>query len=202
MSSVTAREAAETQWAANHEPRRWRMLIDGAWTDARDGATFDVFAPGRAAKIAEAPAGDAADIDAAVHAARAAFADRRWAGQPPAVRAEVLWRAADLIDEHAEALAQLEATNQGMPYRSALADTLPSVSGCFRYYAGWADKIQGTSADLVKGDRVHAYSLKEPIGVAGLIIPWNAPLSMAAWKLAPALAAGCSCVLKPAEETP
>jgi phenylacetaldehyde dehydrogenase len=179
------------------------MLIDGTWCEAAQGGSIDVFDPGRGEKIAEVPAGGAEDIDAAVRAARAAFADGRWSRLPGAVRGEVLWRAADLIDEHADALARLESTNQGMPFRSAVADALPSVSRCFRYYAGWADKIQGSSSDLQKGDTaVHAYTLKEPIGVAGLIIPWNAPLSMAAWKLAPALAAGCSCVLKPAEETP
>jgi phenylacetaldehyde dehydrogenase len=183
--------------------RDWLMLIDGAWRPAARGATIDVFDPGRAEKLAEVPAGDAEDIDAAVSAARRAFADGRWSRLPASTRGEVLWRLADLIDEHAEPLARLEATNQGMPYRSALTDTIPSVSRCFRYYAGWADKIGGSSSDLSKGDDdVHAYTLKEPIGVAGLIIPWNAPLAMAAWKLAPALAAGCSCVLKPAEETP
>jgi phenylacetaldehyde dehydrogenase len=188
---------------ASGELERWQMLIDGEWQDASTGETFETFDPGRAAAIARVADGNSADVDRAVAAARRAFDDGRWSRLPAARRAEVLWTVADLLDEHAEALGRLEALNQGMPLRSAIADSLPSVARCFRYYAGWADKIQGTSSDLDKGGRdIHAYSLKEPVGVTALIIPWNAPLSMAAWKLAPALAAGCACVLKPAEETP
>ena len=181
----------------------WHMLTGGSWTAAESAEVFSVFDPGRGAAIAEVPLGDARDIDRAVAAARTAFERGVWAGIEPAERGRILMRAADLIEANADLLATVEALNQGMPYSKARHGTIPDVAGAFRYYGGWADKICGRSMQISSaGTDYHAYTSREPIGVAGLITPWNAPLLMAAWKLAPALAAGCACVLKPAEETP
>jgi phenylacetaldehyde dehydrogenase len=183
-------------------PDTWRMLIDGEWVAASTGETFDVYDPGTGHVLCNAPAGSATDVDAAVAAARRAFDDGRWHRQPAAARTRILWRIADLVEENAEKLATLESLNQGMPLSRAV-DAIPEVARCFRYYAGWADKLDGRSSELARGGHEYlTYTRREPIGVAALITPWNAPLSMATWKLAPALAAGCTCVLKPAEETP
>jgi phenylacetaldehyde dehydrogenase len=181
----------------------WRMLIDGEWIAAVEGGTSQVEDPGQAEVIAEVPAGSAADVDLAVQAARRAFEERRWLSITPARRAQALWRIADMMETQAQELALLESRNQGMPLRQGLL----AVAACarvFRYYAGWADRIDGRSVQLANDDgrEFHAYTLREPVGVVGLIIPWNGPLAMAAWKVAPALAAGCACVLKPAQETP
>jgi phenylacetaldehyde dehydrogenase len=179
------------------------MLIDGQRVDGQSGRTLPVYDPATEDVIAEVPAGDADDIDRAVRSARAAFEDGRWLLLGPDRRAEILWRVAELVEEHSEELAVLETRNQGMPVTGARARVIPDVARCFRYYAGWIDKIDGRAIAIARGpQRYHAYTQRDPIGVAGLIIPWNAPLTMAAWKLAPALAAGCTCVLKPAEQTP
>jgi phenylacetaldehyde dehydrogenase len=178
------------------------MLIDGQWVRDTTKATIPVFDPGTAATIAEVAAGGPAEIDEAVRVARAAFDQERWRGLSGTQRGVVLWRAADLMQARADDLAQLESLNLGLPVAQARSMVLEAAAQ-FRYYAGWADKIHGRTLDLGTADnRVQGYTLREPTGVAGLITPWNAPLSMAAKKLAPALAAGCSCVLKPAEETP
>lgn len=181
----------------------WPMLIDGQWVEASTGAAIDVVDPGTGRVIARVPAGEAADVEVAVVAARRAFEERRWTGIAPAERAATLWRIATLLEENAEELARAESHNQGMPYHLALSSAIPQAIRCFQYYAGWVDKIGGRSSDIVSGGNdYHAYTVREPVGVAGLIVPWNGPLLMAAWKLAPALAAGCTTVLKPAEETP
>jgi phenylacetaldehyde dehydrogenase len=181
----------------------WRMLVDDEWIEAGAGETFEVFDPGTGEVIAHVPEADTADVDRAVAAARAAFEDRRWLALPASRRTEILWRVGDLIEAHGDELAELESRNQGMPLSGARGHTIPDVARCFRYFAGWIERLDGRSVRVGSGDRTfHAYTLRDPIGVAGLIIPWNAPLAMAAWKLAPALAAGCACVLKPAEETP
>jgi phenylacetaldehyde dehydrogenase len=185
-------------------PRReWQMLIGGRWIDARSGARFDVRDPGTGEVIAQVAEGGPEEVELAVQAAREAFEAARWSGLSPDHRARVLWRVADLIEERADLLAGVESRNQGMPLTNALTRAIPDVARTFRYYAGWADKIAGRSSEAVNGGRrFHTYTRREPVGVAALIVPWNAPLGMAAWKLAPALAAGCTCILKPAEETP
>ncbi|HLH64776.1 MAG TPA: aldehyde dehydrogenase family protein [Solirubrobacteraceae bacterium] len=181
----------------------WLMLIDGSWEPAAGAERLEVLDPGTEEVIATVPAGSQPDADAAVSAAREAFEQRRWLELAPARRAEILWRIAELIEERAVELAEVESANQGMPVAQARAGAIPSAARCFRYYAGWADRVDGRSVQLVSGGReFHAYTIREPVGVAALIVPWNAPLLMAAWKVAPALAAGCACVLKPAEETP
>ncbi|PWJ54334.1 Acyl-CoA reductase [Quadrisphaera granulorum] len=182
----------------------WQMLVNGAWVGSSSGEELAVEDPGTGEVIARVPSATIDDADRAVAAARAAFDDtRRWVGLPPQRRAEVLFRAADLLDERASLFAGVESRNQGMPLSMALGRALPDAARTFRYYAGWADKVTGRSSESWNGDRrFHTYTRREPVGVAALVVPWNAPLGMAAWKLAPALAAGCTCILKPAEETP
>lgn len=179
------------------------MLIGDQWVDATAGEFFEVFDPGTGEVIARVPEAGRIDVDAAVASARSAFEDRRWYGLPAAERTRVLWRVGDLVEEHGDELAELESRNQGMPISSARQHTIPELARCFRYFAGWIERLDGRSVRLgSRGRAYHAYTLRDPVGVAGLIIPWNAPLAMASWKLGPALAAGCTCVLKPAEETP
>ena len=183
--------------------RSWDMLIAGEWMSSATKQRFDVLDPGTGEAIASVPEASREDVDLAVSQARRAFEERRWTALPGEERARVLWRVADLVERDAERLAAVESLNQGMPYRIALSAAIPQVARCFRYYAGWVDKLAGRAAELNTGGREYlTYTAREPVGVAALIVPWNAPLTMAAWKLAPALAAGCSCVLKPAEETP
>jgi phenylacetaldehyde dehydrogenase len=179
------------------------MLIDGKHVAARSGRTLPVFNPATEQKIAEVPAGCAEDVDVAVTAARAAFEDRRWRSFDLDRRAQTLWKIADLLERNIDELAALETTNQGMPIAAARGGAVAGAARCFRYYAGWVDKVDGRAVPISRGaTRYHAYTLRQPVGVAALIVPWNAPLHIAAWKLAPALTAGCTCVLKPAEETP
>jgi phenylacetaldehyde dehydrogenase len=182
------------------------MLIDGQWVQALSGQTFETRDPSTGEVIATVAEGDGQDIDRAVRAARAAFEDGRWSRATPAQRGRVLWRVADLIDEHAEELAQLETLDNGKPVSYASMIDVPATADIFRYMAGWATKVEGEtiplSVEYMPGAEFHAYTEREPVGVCGQIIPWNFPLVMAGWKLAPALAAGCTVVLKPAEETP
>jgi phenylacetaldehyde dehydrogenase len=179
-----------------------QLLIDGDWVPSLSGRTFETTDPGTGESIAAVAEGDREDVDRAVAAARRSFEDGRWQDLSGPERSVVLWRVAELLEAEAEELAQLESIDQGLPLVHARG-MVAGAARCFRYYAGLADHIYGATAQVVTaGIRYHAYGLREPIGVAALIIPWNAPLLMAAWKVAPALAAGCSCVLKPAEETP
>ncbi|MDB6083478.1 MAG: NAD-dependent aldehyde dehydrogenase [Gammaproteobacteria bacterium] len=178
------------------------MLIGGEWMQAASGDTLPVYDPATAAAIGIMPAGDSGDVDTAVSAAREALERRVWLDLAPPQRAKIMWRVAELIDLHAEELAGLETLNCGMPL-SLARTTVQGAAEVFRYYAGWCTKIYGLTTDISAGSvQFHAYTSKEPVGVVGLICPWNAPLAMAAKKVATALAAGCTCVLKPAEETP
>jgi len=179
-----------------------QLLIDGEWVPAAAGRTFETVDPGNGNRVGVVAEGDGADVDRAVAAARRSFTDGRWADLSGPERSVILWRVADLLEAEADELARIESLDQGLPLVHARGMVF-GAARCFRYYAGLADHVYGVTSQVVTaGTRYHAYSLREPIGVAALIIPWNAPLLMAAWKLAPALAAGCSCVLKPAEETP
>ncbi|GHE93744.1 aldehyde dehydrogenase [Amycolatopsis deserti] len=179
-----------------------RMLIGGSWVPAASGKTFPVLDPGTGEVVAEAGEGDLADVDAAVRAARGSFEDERWLRLSGAQRAVVLWRVADLIEASADELARLESLDVGMPVSQARI-MAGEAANQFRYFAGWADKIDGRSVQVGTAERrLHGYTLREPVGVAGLIVPWNAPMIAVSQKLAPALAAGCSCVLKPSEEAP
>lgn len=177
------------------------IFIDGQWRASRSGRTLEAVDPGTGEVVGLIADADEADIDDAVSSARAAFDDEHWRSHTGSERARTLWRIADLIEEHEDELTRLECLDQGQPY-AYLRSMTASAATCFRYYAGLANSIYGITADVMVGDTLmHAYSRKEPVGVAAMIVPWNAPLLMAAWKLAPMLAAGCTGVLKPAEET-
>ena len=185
-------------------PQTWQMMISDRQADGGDGEWIDVLDPGRGTVIARVPQATSGDVDAAVLAARASFADGRWQRMSGDSRSQVLWRIAELIDQNIDELADLETRNQGMPIQFAKAYVLPGVARTFRYYAGAVERIDGRAIDLsTPGSRTfHAYTRREPVGVVGIIVPWNGPLMSLSWKLAPALAAGCSTVIKPAEETP
>jgi acyl-CoA reductase-like NAD-dependent aldehyde dehydrogenase len=180
-----------------------QLLIDGAWRDAAGGKQFDVFNPATGQILGAVAEGGAEDIDLAVQAARRTFDAGVWWSQSPSARAKVLWKVADLIEARLEALARLEVLDNGMPYTAALYGVLPGAVETFRYFAGLCGKVAGAARELqAMGRPVHGYTVREPVGVAGLIVPWNFPFASAAMKVAPALAAGCSCVLKPSEVTP
>ena len=183
-----------------------RLFIDGEWVDAASGKTFATPNPATGETLATVAEGDAEDIDRAVRAARRAFDDGPWSRMTPSERGRIVWRIGDLILEHADELAQLETLDNGKPFSVAKAADIPLAADLFHYMAGWATKIEGNSINIsvpiVPGANFHAYTLREPVGVVGQIIPWNFPLLMAAWKLGPALATGNCVVLKPAEQTP
>jgi phenylacetaldehyde dehydrogenase len=186
------------------KPRK--MLIDGKWVNAASGKTFPTYNPATGEVLAQIAEGDKQDIDAAVQAARRAFDTGPWSRMTASQRGKLIWNLADLMEEHIEELATLETLDNGKPLTVARAADVPLAIDMFRYMAGWATKLEGTTIPLsvpyTPGANYHAYTLREPVGVVGQIIPWNFPLLMAAWKLAPALASGCTVVLKPAEQTP
>lgn len=177
-----------------------QLFIDGQWRDARSGKTFETINPATEEKIADVAEGDAADVDDAVKAARRAFESREWKKMDARDRVRLLYRLADLLEENLEELAALESLDNGKPFRDAKDADLPLTIDCLRYYAGFADKIHGYTIP-VRGN-YFTYTRKEAVGVVGQIIPWNFPMLMTAWKWAPALAAGCTIVMKPAEQTP
>ena len=184
--------------------RKQKLLINGKWVEAASGKTFPTYNPATGDVLANVAEGDREDIDRAVKAARAAFETGPWSKISPAARGKMIWKLADLIEKHLEEFAQLESLDNGKPLSIARVADLPLTIEHMRYYAGWATKIEGNTIPLTLAppSKFLAYTLREPIGVVGQIIPWNFPLLMAAWKLGPALAAGCTCVLKPAEQTP
>jgi len=181
------------------------MLIDGKWVDAKSGKTFKSFDPSTGAVLAHIVEGDRVDIEAAVKAARTAFSGA-WSRITASERGRLLWKLADLLEKHAEEFAQLESLDNGKAVAVARVADVPLAVDLLRYMAGWATKIEGNtipiSVPYTPDAQYHAYTRKEPIGVVAQIIPWNFPLLMAAWKLGPVLTAGCTVVLKPAEETP
>ena len=180
--------------------REHQMFINGEWVSAQSGETLEVFDPATGETIAHVPAGNAADIDAAVMAARRAFDTGPWRRIKPADRAKLMWKLADLVEDHASELAQIESLDNGKPYQAALnADVAGSIE-MLRYFSGWATKLEGNEIPFATATpgTYFAYTRREAIGVVGQIIPWNFPLMMAAWKIAPALATGCTIVLKPA----
>lgn len=182
------------------------LLINGEWVEPASGERFDVENPATEGTIASAAKGGPADIEKAVAAARKAFDDGPWRSMQPAKRASLMWKLADLIEERLEDFAQLESLDNGKPLAIARAADVPLTIEHFRYYAGWATKIEGEtipiSVPYAPDSQFLDYTLREPVGVVGQIIPWNFPLLMAAWKLGAALATGNTVVLKPAEQTP
>ena len=190
--------AAATKKAPKAEVARYQMYIDGKFVDAADGKTFEVYDPATEGIIATCPAGGAADIDRAAQAAHRAFYDG-WRTISAQERGRILFRLAERIRARRDELARLETINSGKPIVESEFD-MEDAATCFEYYGGLATKIHGEVLP-VPADAV-SMAMREPIGVAGQIIPWNYPLLMAAWKVAPAIAAGCTVVLKPAEQTP
>jgi len=183
-----------------------KILIGGEWRDAQSGLTLDVRNPATGEVLTRVPAADAGDVDLAVRAARATFEGREWRGARPVDRERWLYKLAELVEANAQELAEIETLDNGKPVTLARRVDVVQAADFLRYIAGWATKIEGStieaSAPAFRKNEFFAYTRREPVGVVGAIIPWNFPLLMAAWKVGPALAAGCTVVLKPAEDTP
>lgn len=205
QDKLTALVEPTTPASALSDPRQ-RLLINGRWVDGQEGQTFETLNPATDEILAHCAAGDASDVDQATRAARAALERGPWSKMTAAERGRLVWLIGDLIEEHAHELAKLESLDNGKPLAVAFAADVALAADIFRYMAGWATKLEGNTIPLsvpyTPGSRYHAYTVREPVGVVGQIVPWNFPLLMAAWKLAPALTAGCTVVLKPAEQTP
>ncbi len=192
--------ATASQKVSAPKVQQTKMLIGGKWVDSVSGKRFATLNPATEQVIAEVAEGNAADVDAAVKAARKAFDSGPWSKLDARDRGRLLYKLADLVEANLEELAALETLDNGKPISDSRAADLPLSIDCFRYYAGWADKLTGDTIPI-RGN-YFCYTRREPVGVAGQIIPWNFPLLMAAWKWGPALAAGCTIVMKPAEQTP
>ncbi len=178
-----------------------KLLIDGKWVDAESGKTFETLNPATGEVLAKIPEGGKADVDKAVKAARKAFEHGPWRNKMTAAeRARCLYKLADLIEQRADEFAQLETLDNGKPIKESRYVDVPATVETFRYYAGWATKLEGETINA--NNNFFTYTLREPVGVVGQIIPWNFPMLMAAWKLGPALACGNCLILKPAEQTP
>ena len=177
-----------------------KLLINGQWVNSVSGKTFPSINPSTGEELARIAEADAADVDKAVAAARAAFEKGPWRKMTASQRGNLMYKLADLIEKNLDELAQLEALDNGKPYSVARAADLPLTIACYRYYAGWADKLQGKTIPV--NGNYFTYTKHEPVGVVAQIIPWNFPLLMQAWKLGPALSTGCTVVMKPAEQTP
>ena len=181
-----------------------KLLINGEWVDAASGKTFDSIDPATENVVCQIAEGDAADVDKAVKAARQAFESNEWGKMRPADREKLLLKLADLMEQHADELAELEALDVGKVLMFARIVDVAGTIDYLRYMAGWATKVEGRTLDVscgMPGQEFQAFTLRQPVGVCGQIIPWNFPLAMCIWKLSPALATGNTCVLKPAEQT-
>jgi phenylacetaldehyde dehydrogenase len=182
-----------------------RLLIGGEWVESTSQRTLPAIDPATGRTVAMLADAGQADVDRAVAAAREAFEKGPWPDMLPAQREALLWRLSDLIEQHADELAEIESIDNGKTKFMASIVDVPGARNYFRYMAGWATKIEGTTPQIsfggIPGAKFHTYVSREPAGVVAQIVPWNFPLAMAAWKVGPALAAGCTCVLKPAEQT-
>ena len=177
-----------------------KLLIDGEWVDASDGGKVTLVNPATEEPICDVASATPVDVESSVAAAGAALESKAWQRMGGAGRAKCMWRLADLVERNAEKIAYLETVNQGKPiFESKLVES-PFIVQLLRYYAGWADKLQGESIPVHAG--FLNYTLRQPVGGVGMIVPWNFPLLLTAWKLGPALAAGCTAVIKPSELTP
>src|ERR1700733_3963314 len=203
---ATATQAVQlTDSVTRYVAKTRQMLINGKWVDAASGKTFPTYNPATGDVLSRVAEGDREDINRAVTAARAAFDSGPWSKITPSERGRMIWKLADLIEKRLEEFAQLESLDNGKPLRIARVADVPLAADLFRYMAGWATKIEGNTIPISAGGgkaQFLAYTVRDPVGVVGQIIPWNFPLLMAAWKLGPALASGCTVVLKPAEQTP
>jgi len=192
--------ATITEKIARPQVRQTQCFIGGKWTASSSGKTFEVIHPATEEVIAEVSEGDKEDVDLAVDAARDAFDNGEWSRMDARDRGLLMLKLADLMEAETDELAALETLDNGKPISDARNADIPLAIDCLRYYAGWADKIQGATIP-VRGD-FFCYTRREPVGVVGQIIPWNFPALMAIWKWSPALAAGCTMIMKPAEQTP
>ncbi|MGD9812387.1 MAG: aldehyde dehydrogenase [Sphingobium sp.] len=179
-----------------------RLFIGGKWVDAQNGESFATFDPATGDQLATVARATAPDVDLAVKAARKAMENPEWTEMKPSVRARLINRLADALEQNLDEFIVLESLDNGMPIGDARFFHMPHAIETLRYNAGWATKLTGDSIALSGPGTWHAYTLKEPVGVVAQIVPWNAPMAMACSKVAPALAAGCAIILKPAEETP
>jgi phenylacetaldehyde dehydrogenase len=204
--SATVLEYKVDDSVARFLAKKRQLLIDGEWVDAASGKTFSVYEPATGEVIAHVAEGEKEDIDRAVKAARKAFESGPWPNMTPSERGKLIWKLADLLEQNLEEFAELETLDNGKPITVSRGADVPLAVDLFRYMAGWATKIHGEtipiSVPYMPGAEFHAYTLREPVGVVGQIVPWNFSLLMAVWKLGPALATGCTIVLKPAEQTP
>ena len=204
--ATIAAQPAPSAAVAQFLKRPPRLLIGGEWVESRSQGRIPVLDPATGKEIASVVDANASDVDRAVAAARAAFEKGPWADMLPSDRQNLLWKLSDLIAKHADELAELESLNNGKTKFMASIVDIPGTVEYFRYMAGWATKIEGsvyqTSIHGPPGVKFHTYTAREPVGVVAQIVPWNFPLAMAAWKLGPALATGCTSILKPAEQTP
>jgi phenylacetaldehyde dehydrogenase len=204
MSTATSPAQVHNR-VAEFLSRPRKMFINNQWVDSASGKTFPVYNPATGEVLAKVAEGDREDINRAVAAARKAFDSGPWAEMTASERGRLIWKLGDLLEQHAEEFSQLESLDNGKPLSVARAADIPLAIDLFRYMAGWATKIEGNTISVStksKRNEYFAYTRREPVGVVGQIIPWNFPLLMAAWKLGPALATGCTVVLKPAEQTP
>ncbi len=200
---ATAATATLEPAVSSFVSRKHKMLINGKWVDSASGKMFPTYNPATGEVLAQVAEGDREDINRAVKAARAAFETGPWSKMTPSERGRAIWRLADLLEKNLEDFAQIESLDNGKPLKIARAADVPLAVDLFRYMAGWATKIEGNTIPIsIPKAKFLAYTVREPVGVVGQIIPWNFPLLMAAWKLGPALATGCTIVLKPAEQTP
>ncbi|MFA4928048.1 MAG: aldehyde dehydrogenase family protein [Patulibacter sp.] len=179
-----------------------RLLINGERVDGAEGATFDIYNPSTGTVLAQVAEGRKEDINRAVKAAKNAFESGPWHDMKPAERAKLIWRLGDLLLENAAELGGLETLDNGKPFLQARDGDVSAAAGLFHYMSGWATKIEGSTIPISFPGQFHTYTRREALGVVGLIVPWNFPLTIAAWKCAPALAAGNTIVLKPSEVTP
>ncbi|HZN43588.1 MAG TPA: aldehyde dehydrogenase family protein, partial [Actinomycetota bacterium] len=180
--------------------KSFKMFIGGEWTDASDGNKREIVSPAHGEVIAEVPEGTAADVDRAVKAAKKAY-EETWSDATPGERSRALLKMADLVEEHGDEIGKLESENVGKVHALTMTEEIPVIADQFRFFAAGARILNGLAA----GEYMKGYTSilrREPIGVAGLIAPWNYPLYMSAWKLGPALAAGNTVVIKPSEWTP
>jgi aldehyde dehydrogenase (NAD+) len=198
--AATATAPAAKKYAPPKVREQQPMFVGGKWVDSVSGKTFPTLNPTTGEAICFVAEGDKSDIDLAVKAARKAFESGPWPKMTAAERGRLLNKLADAVEKHAEELAALESLDNGKPITDSLAADLPLTIACYRYYAGWADKIHGKTIPI--SGNYFCYTRHEPVGVVGQIIPWNFPLLMQAWKWGPALACGNTVVLKPAEQTP
>ena len=179
-----------------------KMLIDGEWVVSQSGACMDVINPSNGQVLVQESLGGVHEVDLAVQAARRAFESGPWSRMRPAERTRLLLKLADALEQNGDELALLETLNTGKPLKMARAFDIGMAAECLRYNAGWATKLSGETRNVSLPGDWHAYTLREPVGVVGLIVPWDVPVAMAVSKISPALAAGCTVVLKPAELTP